>query len=518
MSMTPSLSSLSRSECGVPPLLSFEPPTDDGNSFRRQRREDDLFRTAESQIQWLMAAIERTKCGDNSTGSPGSAKFDTDELFTVVDVRRIASQLSLGDGSDTSAPKPNDVLERIEASDDETARTLWELTKGQKHLQWDGLLELPLRHAARQTLLLYSDTKPSEGQIDSYLQHHAASTLETIECYVLPGLQKRLAEQHIHCAKQRRRLDMMDKTNSEAFEKFDVFCCKTIGVSTDEIPLFPDVDNDVDDLLDLDRIMDDYAARIGECALSSMKNELKDLVARFLLLLSVGSDSKCHGEDLMRSLVYFHLFGEFISSLLDEGISSSSDEKLSTLERTLAGPSDEAFVLEFATCPATRIGLTTDLQKLEAFLISRIHELTTASISRSGREVAESINLDFVQYCCTARKANGFQLEEIGLDDAKRLHSSVKTVLAGLVGKSSQTRRLRFLADTVGDRDGSGEAFRSMCKKGACLAHRMAVATGGEILATDLVQKCAAALNCLKSREGALKRKVQFLQDSRLEA
>lgn len=143
-----------------------------------------------------------------------------------------------------------------------------------------------------------------------------------------------------------------------------------------------------------------------------------------------------------------------------------------------------------------------------------MHELTTVSISRSGREVAESINLDFVQYCCTDPKANTFQLEEIGLDDAKRLHASVQAALTGLIGKSSHARRLRFLADTVGDKDGPGDAFRTTCKRGACLAHRMAVAAQGEILANDSVKKCEAALDCLKSRECAMKRKVKFLQDS----
>ena len=508
----PSFSARLRSECGVPPLLSFE-PTADGNSFHLQRREGDLFRTAERQIHWLLA---RTSCGedkDNSTGTPGSntGSFDIDEPHTVFDVRRIASQLRAVDGSDTGAPKPKDVLEMIKASEDETAHTLRPLMKGQKRLQWDGLIELPIRHAARQTLLLHTNTKPSEGQVDTYLRHHAASTLETIELYLLPDLQKRLADRQMHCTKQRRRLDIMSKTSNEAFEQFDEFCCRTIGVSTDEIPLFPGVDNDNEGL---DRILDDYAARIGECALRTMKNELNDQVARFLLLLSDGSDSKCFGEDLMRSLVYFHLYGGFISSLLDEG--RDSEEKLSTLERALAGSCDDAFALEFSTCPATRSGLASDLQKLEAFLSSRMHEMTTVSFSRSGREVAESIDFDFVQYCCTAPKADRFQLAEIGLDDVKRLHASVQAVLSNLIGKSSHARRLRFLSDTVGDKDGPGEAFRSTCKKGACLAHRMAVATQGESLAKEAVLKCEAALDCLKSRECAMKRRVKFLRDSSL--
>ena len=329
--MVPSLSARLRSDCDVPPLLSFEPTdtTDEGNAFHLQRREGDLFRAAEMQIQWLLTdAIERNKC---------------DELYTIVDVRRISPHLSIA---------VENVLERIETSEDETAHTLRALMEGQKRLQWDGLLELPLRHAARETLLLHSNTQPSEGQIDSYLEHHAASTLETIECYMLPDLQKRLAEQQMHCAKQRRRLDMMSKTNSEAFEQFDEFCCRTIGVSTDEMPLFPGIDNGSNDR-GLDRILEDYASRIGECALSSMKKQLNDQVARYLLLLSGVSDSKCYGKDLMRSLVYFHLYGEFISSLLRDG--SGSEDKLSTLEYALARSCDQAFVLEFATCPARLI-------------------------------------------------------------------------------------------------------------------------------------------------------------------
>ena len=187
-------------------------------------------------------------------------------------------------------------------------------------------------------------------------------------------------------------------------------------------------------------------------------------------------------------------------------------------------------VSQFITSPTTRVNLVSDLQQLEVFLSTRKRELSTKSsasasssssttrATTSGRDVVDAMQLQWTQYCIQQQPSSAFvasldnqelsasmstsaavaaitatimsSLESLSVEDVTRYYNATHSVCMQIVGDSLHAKRLRFLADTVGnspssstmsEEDGmivsvdnvSSMRFQSVCKRAACLAYQM---------------------------------------------
>ena len=230
-------------------------------------------------------------------------------------------------------------------------------------------LLLPLRDATREILSCYkcignesypppatvsatTTSKITPQEIQNYLLYHTKHTLTHIQHFVLPSLlTKSNAQQTQLSSRQQPILMEWEKRYDVAFEEWDDYCIKVLGVECDVLPLFPvrrrcvdgggdNIDNsgtiggnekkvcEEEEEEDDDAILIcNYAHQVETCVLKPMRKEFEMLSKGFLKLFvmhGVGdvrndiSDSamavKCHGKDIVNAIDYYRQFTTFVSS------------------------------------------------------------------------------------------------------------------------------------------------------------------------------------------------------------
>ena len=111
-----------------------------------------------------------------------------------------------------------------------------------------------------------------------------------------------------------------------------------------------------------------------------------------------------------------------LNRLANAGI--DAHDKLGTLFHFVAAINGEegysSPLANFTGCPTTRANLLSDIQQLEAFILSRKCELSSKSTSAlSGRD---AIELEWIQY---SQSQSSSPLGNISLEDVNRYHTAI---------------------------------------------------------------------------------------------
>ncbi|KAL9184795.1 hypothetical protein ACHAXT_002572 [Thalassiosira profunda] len=363
-------------------------------------------------------------------------------------------------------------------------------------------------------------TAPSENDVAV----DGKMSLEHLLQFGLPALQQRLGEQEGHLAKSRRRHERAVKMNNDAFEAWDDYCKTVLGAESDALPLFPELTEGTD----VDAAIDAYATEVGRAAAGPSRREWGLSSGRFVRCLasadgSDGGGTKRYGREIAEAVEYYRQFREFVgaaSGALDDDVAGAAGE-LATLhsyvsngEQEPSASESESLLEQFTTSPTARAALVCDLQRLEAFLSARTRELSARSTQmRSGREVANEVELQWTQHCLRV----GSALDGISPDEVVRHRDAVRAVLAQMAGDSVNARRLRFLADAVGrpaEEDAmAGSKFWSTCREAARRAYRMTLCQDGQERSAKMVERCAAAVDATKEEISRMERRIDCLRE-----
>ncbi|KAL9178280.1 hypothetical protein ACHAXT_001708 [Thalassiosira profunda] len=364
-------------------------------------------------------------------------------------------------------------------------------------------------------------TVPSEN--DAALD--GKMSLEHLLQFGLPALQQRLREQEGHLTKARRRHERAAKMNNDAFEAWDDYCTTVLGAESDALPLFPELAEGTD----VDAAIDAYAIDVGRAAAGPLRREWGRSSGRFVRCLtgadgSEGEGAKCYGREIAEAVEYYRQFRRFVgaaSGALDDNTAGAADELLtlhsyvSNGEQQPSASESESLLEQFTTSPTARAALVCDLHRLEAFLSARTRELSARSTQmRSGREVANEVELQWTQHCLRV----GSALDGgISPDEVARHRDAVRAVVAQIAGDSVNARRLRFLADAVGrpaEEDArAGSQFWSTCREAARMAYRMNFCQDGQERSAKMVERCVAAMDATKEEISRTERRIDCLRE-----
>lgn len=88
------------------------------------------------------------------------------------------------------------------------------------------------------------------------------------------------------------------------------------------------------------------------------------------------------------------------------------------------------------------------------------------------------------------------------MEDVNRYHTAIRSVSAHIIGDGRHAKRLRFLADAVGlptnEEIEDSLTFRMVCRKGAYLAHKMALCQDQIVESAIMMETCEAAMALAK--------------------
>jgi hypothetical protein len=308
--------------------------------------------------------------------------------------------------------------------------------------------------------------------------------MEQVQHFTIPYQKRQLSLLKEYNARQQQIVQELERCYNESFEKLDDYCLNILGVESDTLPLFPEIQHlqksqgkmNCGD--NVEQIIDEYSYQVGNHVRKFMINELEELAKKFLALLD---DKKLI---LTHAIQYYQQFTNFLSSSQWKrrrsdnaaGEASTSDILLPTLQQFATSSSEENSRLsQFIQSPSMRYTLVTELQQVDAFLVARQRELSSR-IGGVGRDVGNAINLAWIQYNASADHGT---FNDVTMKDISQYRSTVQSVLSQITGDGLHAKRLRILADALGhplDADDKENCrFKRLCLRAAELAYKMAL-------------------------------------------
>jgi hypothetical protein len=507
--------------------------TDGGRQlWEKQLKEGDIMERAQKRVQWMLRRVVGSSSADHLLG----AYVNDDDTTTVAvpltiqDVQRIASQLEKkGDSLSLLLESFSGLESSVDETDVDTCQ-YWKdridesKAKNNIDLSWKALLPFPLQDAACQVLKLYDKPTNNPANIQHYLQYHTSYTQRQVQHFILPHQRQQLMQLQKHHSKLQLLHKELELRYNTAFEEWDDYCMGVMGVESDSLPLFPSyTTNDSGEeeggggASETNAVVDQYANEVGKHVWESMKTEFQVLSERFVSLLIAAESSSDppasmgkNGKEIARAIVHYRQFTKFVREATQQNLADDVCDDVLTTLCSFVDDSDVSLVYDFMVSPSIRVKLVSDLQQLETFLSSRKRELSRSSVSSSsssyrsgGSSIVEAIDMKWTQFCLESKA------EAMSLDEITRLHDRIHNVLMQIVGDSSQARRFRFLADTVGIADVNDSSsftgyisynFHLIGTKAAHLARRMAICHDQREAMQRVVNEHALKVNLLERK------------------
>lgn len=540
--------------CGLPPKLAFSPKTsclspssssatdtdrgDDDNDggdndddmqyqqqekmklWKNQLHEEEIWKNAQTNTRCLICDITTSKLKQHDDDS--NSKKISDELIQLYGRRLLV--LNHDDDDDATTPiwlttydvekisqifqdhLPFDnaiIHEFIQNSKRSVSDTVMKHIQ-QKEMQlgsWYELLITPFKDAANEILKMY-DKDLSSSSTQQYLHYRAIRTMEQVQHFTLPYQKRQLLLLKEYSARQQQIVQELERCYNESFEKLDDYCMNVLGVESDTLPLFPEIQHGqqhqgkMNCSDNVEQIINEYSYQVGNHVQKIMMNELEELATKFLVFLD---DKRLV---LSHAIQYYRHFTNFLSSSqwkrtkrIDNaaGESSTSEILLPTLQQFATSSSEgNSRLSQFIQSPSMRYTLVTELQQLDAFLVARQRELSSR-IGGAGRDVANAINLAWIQ--CNA-SSDHVTFNDVTMNDISQYRSTVQSVLLQITGDGFHAKRLRLLADALGhplDADDEDFCrFKRLCLRAAEFAYKMALYQSQQEASAVSMEYCKA--------------------------
>ena len=473
--------------------------------WENQLHEEEIWKNAQIDTRCLISDIITSELKQHDDDS--NSKKISDELIELFGRRLLV--LNHNDDDDTTTPiwltiydvdkiaqilqdhLPFDnaiIHEFIQNSKRSVSDTVLKHIQEKENLMksWYELLITPLKDAANEILKLYDkDLSSSSSSTQQYLHYRAIRTMEQAQHFTLPYQKRQLSLLKENNAMQQQIVQELERCYNESFEKLDDYCMNMLGVESDTLPLFPEIQHlqksqekmNCDG--NIEQIINEYSYQVGNHIRKIMMNELEELAKKFLAFLD---DKRLV---LSHAIQYYQQFTNFLSSSQWErtrrsdnaaGESSTSKILLPTLQQFATSSSEgNSRLPQFIQSPSMRYTLVTELQQLDTFLVARQRELSSR-IGGGGRDVANAMNLAWIQ--CNASSDHG-TFNDVTMNDISQYRSTVQSVLLQITGDGLHAKRLRLLADALGhplDADDEDFCrFKGLCLRAAELAYKMAL-------------------------------------------
>ena len=530
--------------CGLPPKLAFSPKTsaspstdrynDNGSGdnddnlqhqqqekmklWKKQLREEEIWKNAQTGTRFLISDIVKMKQHDDSSKKMsnefvqrfGRRLLDSNQIekdyttttiwLTTYDVENIAQILQ------NHIPLENDIIhEFIQNSKHNASDTVIKRIQEQENRleSWYELLITPLKDAAEQILKLY-DKDPSSSSTQQYLHYRAIRTMEQVQHFTLPFQKQELSELKKYNAKEQQIVQHeLERCYNESFEKLDDYCMNVLGVESDTLPLFPEIQHGRQQQgkmncgSNVEQIIIEYSYKVGNHVQKIMLDEFEALAKKFLIFLD---DKRLI---LSHAIQYYQQFTSFLSSpqwrkmrndnAKEESSTRDHEFLLPTLQRFATSSSEgNSRLSKFIQSPSMRYTLVTELQQLDAFFVARQRELSSR-IGGGGRDVANAINLAWIQYNASSDHGT---FTDISMTDISQYRSIVQSVLSQITGDGLHAKRLRLLADAIGHPlDADDEdffRFKRLCLRAAELAYKMSLYQSQQEASAVRMEYCKA--------------------------